>query len=369
MRPLRIDAHNGAPVWGGAEIALARILAGLARRGHDVLLHCNDPVVEWGAAALGVPVRRTHLGGDIALHHAVRFARRLRRRRPDALLLGTFRKLWPGTLAGRLAGVPRVVARIGLETDVPRNRKYRYVLGRWVDAVAFNADVMRARFAAAMPEFPGQLVTIHTGLRPPRERAASEARGFRASLGIPDDAQLIGSVGRLASQKRYERLVEALAELPGVHAVIVGEGSERGRLEERARELGVADRLHLPGHRDDVGAALATMDVFVICSDREGMSNAMLEALWAGVPVVSTDVSGAMEALGRLEGDLGDVGAPSSPGIVLPEAGLLASTLRGLLAEPDRLRGMGVAARRVAEVRFEEGRMLDAWERLLGGER
>ncbi|MBW3554120.1 MAG: glycosyltransferase, partial [Gemmatimonadetes bacterium] len=164
MKPLRIDAHNGAPVWGGAEIALARIVAGLARRGHDALLHCNDPRVERGAAALGAPTRRTHLGGDVALHHAARFALRLRQRRPDALLLGTFRKLWLGALAGRLARVPRIVARIGLETDMPRNAKYRYVLPRWVDAVAFNADALRVRFAEALPEFHGELVTIHTGI-------------------------------------------------------------------------------------------------------------------------------------------------------------------------------------------------------------
>ena len=383
MRRLRIDAHNGAPVWGGAEIALARIVAGLGRRGHDVLLHCNDPEVERRAAALGAPTRRTHLGGDIALHQAAGFALRLRRRRPDALLLGTFRKLWLGALAGRMAGVPRVVARIGLETDTPRNAKYRFVLRRWVDAVAFNADVMRARFEAALPGFRGELVTIHTGIpagmaarneggggdpadvfRPSRAASPREAgRSLRKALGIPPAAPVIGSVGRLASQKRYDRIVRALPSLPAAHALILGEGAERAALEALAADLGVAARLHLPGHADDPAAGLDAMDVFVLCSDREGMSNAMLEALAAGVPVVSTDVSGAREALAPPDSPY------RAPGVVLPSPDALVPTLSALLADDERREAMADAARRVAAERFDEERMLDDWERLLGGDR
>lgn len=405
MRRLRIDAHNGAPVWGGAEIALARIVAGLGRRGHDVLLHCNDSEVARRAEALGAPTRMTHLGGDIALHQAARFALRLRRRSPDALLLGTFRKLWLGALAGRIADVPRVVARIGLETDTPRNAKYRFVLRRWVDAVAFNADVMRARFAAALPDFRGELVTIHTGIPAGCAAPGEAGRALREALGIPATAPVVGSVGRLASQKRYDRIVRALPSLAGAHALILGEGAERGALEAMAAGLGVASRLHLPGHADDPTAGLEAMDVFVLCSDREGMSNAMLEALAAGVPVVSTDVSGAREALappdspapagaapgedGAMEGEDGategedgategedgvprrGAGAPqhAAPGLVLPSPDALVPTLNALLADGGRRDAMANAARRVAAERFDEERMLDDWERLLGGER
>ena len=159
-------------------------------------------------------------------------------------------------------------------------------------------------------------------------------------------------------------------------------GQRRAALEARARELGVDGQLHLPGHRDDAAAALAAMDVFVLCSDREGMSNAMLEALTAGVPVVSTDVSGAAEALAGFPGDagsagglppdvgdVGDVGERSAPGIVLRSPSDLAPTLRALLADRARLAEMAEAARRVARERFDEERMLDDWERLLGGDR
>lgn len=366
-RPLRIVAHNGAPVWGGAEIAIARLVTGLGRRGHDVMLYCNDPEVARRAAKLDAPVGRLHLGGDIAVHDALRFGLRLRRRRPDVLLLGTFRKIWLGALAAKIGGVPRVVARIGLETDMPRNAKYRFVFRRWIDAVVFNADGMRRAFLQSMSDFPGDAVTIHTGI-------ASVARGdgaaFRRELGVPQDAPLVGSVGRLATQKRYDRLVRALASLPGVHAVVVGEGAERGTLEALAREEGVAERVHLPGHRDDVADALDAIDVFVLCSDREGMSNAMLEALAAGVPVVSTDVSGAREALAPAASPpaVSDAVEARAPGVVLASPDRLTPTLRELLGDRPRLVAMAAAAGRVARQRFDEDRMLDAWEHVLRGD-
>jgi len=222
----------------------------------------------------------------------------------------------------------------------------------------FNADGMCRAFLDAMPDDPGEAVTVYTGIT---LSTAEGGAALRRELGIPLDAPLVGSVGRLVEQKRYDRLIRALPSLPGVHALLVGEGAERETLEALAQEHGVAERLHLTGHRKDVGVALDAMNVFVLCSDREGMSNAMLEALAAGVPVVSTDVSGAREALTPWHDG-------SCPGRVVgfTEAEL-AGALRDLLGAPDQRAYMGEAARRIARERFGEERMLDEWERVLRG--
>ncbi len=355
---LRIAAHNGAPIWGGAEVALVRLLAGLAGRGHEVRLYANNQEVVERARDQGVPAERLPLGGDVAIHHAFRMAGALRRLQPDVLLLGTFRKTWLGALAGRLAGMNRVVARIGLETDVPRSAKYRFVFDRWIHGAAFNADGMRRRFMELLPTFAGRAVTVHSWVPTPPAGGGAE---LRQALGIPPDALVVGSVGRLAEQKRYDRLVRAVAGIPDAHALIVGEGPARGDVVRAAAEAGVADRVHLPGHQDDVAPALDAMDVFVISSDREGMSNAMLEAMAAGVPVVSTDVSGAREALAPESEDPAGL-------VVETTTEALVDALVRLAGDPELRQRLGGHAADRAAREFGREPLLDRWESFLRGD-
>lgn len=359
---LRVVAHNGARIWGGGEIAMCRILAAVADRGHEVRLFCNDEGVAARAASFGFPVGVLRLGGDAVLTDALRFARELRRLAPDALLVGTFRKLFLAGLAGRLAGVPRVVARIGLSTDMPRNGKYRFAFRHFIDGVALNAEGLRSSFLAALPGYDAsKVVTIYMGIEPPARRFPDGE--VRRALGIGEGVAVVGAVARLDVQKRFDRLLRALTALPeGVHCVLAGDGPERHTLERQARELGLEGRVHFLGWREDVGDVLAALDVFVVCSDREGMANAMLEAMAVGVPVVSTPVSGAAEALGP-----GPDGIPA--GVLVDREGEgLAAALRELLGDPALRRAMGEEGRRRVADRFGVERMAERWEAFLGGD-
>lgn len=360
---MHIIAHNGGPAWGGAEKATALLLGGLGARGHRVRLLCNREAVAERAAACGVETACVPLGGDAAVHHALQFARLLRRQAPDVFLLSTYRKLWLGGLAGRLAGVPSVVARVGLSTDTPRNWKYRAVLQRWIDLVVLNAEDMRASFLAPVPALDQRrVITIRKGVAVPQRRRPLGA--LRRSLGLSPDAQVIGAVARLATQKRLDRLIRALEQLPlRVHCILAGEGEERPGLEALAQELGVHDRVHMIGFRQDVGDVLDALDLLVVCSDRESLCNAMLEAMAAGVPVVSTPVSGALEALEPP----GDGVAPGE--IVGFETEAIARSIARLLACPERMCQMGAAAARRARDRFGFERMIDEWEAALAAER
>ena len=355
-----VAAHNGARIWGGAERATTPPPAGLQGRGHRVLLFCNQPLVAERASALGVPTEILALGGDIALPHALRFASRLRRDRPDALVVGTYKKLFLASLGAHLARVPTVVARIGLETDVPRSLKYRFALTRWVDAVVVTAERMRAPFLALPGADPRRVVVIPNAATISRGEVSFDAA--RADLGLPREAPIIGAVARLDRQKRLDRLLQAMAALPAdVHCLFAGDGPERPALEALARELGVADRVRFLGHREDTAAVYAALDIMVMASDREGMSNAMLEAMALGVPVVSTPVSGAADALAPLADG-------RAPGILLQGFGVdeLAQALRDALSDFDRLRAMGDAARERARTEFDFDLMLDRWEAVLG---
>ncbi len=152
----------------------------------------------------------------------------LRRERPDALVLTTFKKVFLAGMGARLAGVPRVVQRIVLSTDVPRGARYRLALRRFVDVIALNAGVMRPAFLAADPELdPTRVRTLYDGVRVPAR--SGEAGAVRRALGLPAGARTVGAVARLAKQKRFERLLGAVALLPAdVHCVLAGEGGGEG---------------------------------------------------------------------------------------------------------------------------------------------
>ncbi|HEU0077147.1 MAG TPA: glycosyltransferase [Longimicrobiaceae bacterium] len=352
-------AHNGSSILGGGELGTTHLLAGLQERGHRVKMLCRDAAMAERIGGYGIPTGVAHVGGDAMLPDALRFAAALRRERPDALVLTTFKKVFLAGMGARLAGVPRVVQRIVLSTDVPRGARYRLALRRFVDVIALNAGVMRPAFLAADPELdPTRVRVVYDGVRvPPR---SGEPGGVRRALGLPAGARTVGAVARLAKQKRFERLLGAVALLPAdVHCVLAGEGDERAALEALAAELGIAGRVHFLGFRADVGDVLDALDVHVVCSDREGMANAMLEAMSAGVPVVSTPVSGAEEALEPLPGG-------RRPGLVVaPRPAEIAAALVRMLDDPARLAEMSAAARERVEERFSFEGFLDRWERLL----
>lgn len=110
---------------------------------------------------------------------------------------------------------------------------------------------------------------------------------------VPEHARRLVSVGRLAPEKRFDLLIDAFAELlasqPEARLAIYGEGPERPRLEARIRDLAIADRVVLMGYTSDLDRVHRAADLFVCTSRREGLGNAMIEAMARGVPVVSVD--------------------------------------------------------------------------------
>jgi glycosyltransferase involved in cell wall biosynthesis len=128
----------------------------------------------------------------------------------------------------------------------------------------------------------------------------SEVAVLRAWLGIPGDCRIALTVGRLSKEKGPADLIDAVALLnkggcSNVRFAIVGDGPERSALERCARDSGIADRVLFAGRRDGVRTYYGMADVFVPPSHSEGSPNALLEAVSAGLPIVSTDAGGAAE--------------------------------------------------------------------------
>ncbi len=359
--PLRIAAHNGAPEWGGAEIALCRLLAALQGRGHQVRLFCNRPLVAERAGAYGIDTAMLHVGGDLSLWSSVRVARALHRFEADVLLIGTFRKTLHLALGAKAAFVP-VVSRIGMSTDTPRSAKYRWLFGRIVRRIVVSASDVADTYRAVLPHLDDdRLEVIPKGISPPDTPLDADAARLRFDL--PEEGVVVGLVARLVPEKRIERFIEAVARVPGCTGVVVGDGPMRATLEEQARHLGVVDRIRFLGHLDDPWPAFAALDLLVVSSDKESMANTMIEAMAVGVPVLSTPVSGARQVL------VDGVDPDAPPGRVISDfhAGSLAAALQGIVHEPALLQRMSASARERARTEFSMGPYVDRWEAALRG--
>ena len=133
------------------------------------------------------------------------------------------------------------------------------------------------------------------------ERPSTRVAASRATFGLPHDAFVMVTVGRLVARKATTQLVDVLAAsaIPNAHLLIIGDGPDAAAIRQRAADLGVAQRVHLPGQvsESDKYAALAIADAFVSTSQHEGFGLVFLEAMAAGLPIVCYDRGGQIDFL------------------------------------------------------------------------
>ncbi len=169
---------------------------------------------------------------------------------------------------------------------------------------------------------------VPNGIRPKDFASPRGGAALRAELGIPRAAPLVGTVGLLNDAKGHDSLLRAVATLDErVHLLLVGHGELEPQLRALAEQLGLQARVHFAGWRDEVHSAHDAMDVFVLSSRWEGLSYALLEAVAAGVPAVSTAVNGSRDVL--------DPEGQSPCGLVVPceDTAALAEAMGRLLAD------------------------------------
>lgn len=194
------------------------------------------------------------------------------------------------------------------------------------------------------------------------QRARDAGRQVPSWFDCPADATIVGSIGWLTDIKGHRVLLEALGylkeEFPRLHAVIVGSGGQQDALLAQADALGLRDRIHLVGHREDIERCLAGMDCFVLPSLNEGMGRALIEAMAAGLPVVASRVGG-IPALVQHETN----GLLVAPG----DGRALSQALRRILIDPQWAGRLGAKASRSIGKEFGVRAMVDAVETLYRG--
>jgi glycosyltransferase involved in cell wall biosynthesis len=409
MRLLIVDggtAPNGALNW------TARTARQLAWRGHAVDLACRpqsalNPLLRDGPVRLHpLPMRHAaDLGSVLVL------ARWLRVLRPEAVLLQGSRAIRLAGAALLLRPIP-AVARMGIGRGLKRSPYDRWVYRRQITHFLVNARAVERELAAVPCVGEGRVSTIYNGVdtewfRPgvvaalgvPGEwghRACHEPEGAGgraqggggtgypkgrrgAGTGTREPARpgsflpprlwsaatghygpVIACVARLTADKGHRDLIAGLPALascfPAVSLLLAGEGPLRETLAKQAANLGVGERVLFLGHVADVRSVLAAADVFVLPSYREGLPNAVLEAMAMGVPVVATDTDGTAEAV--LDGETGCLVPPGDP-----EA--LARAVTRILEDDSAREALLRGARQLVSARFDTERAVEELEVLL----
>jgi glycosyltransferase involved in cell wall biosynthesis len=338
----------------GTETQLLALIRELDRthvRPSLVLLDGDDPLSH-ELTPTDCPVLRLGVT-KLASRTAVRAAGQLRafwREHPADVLQAYFLdSAYFGVPLAKLAGVRRVV-RVRNNLGYWLTRKHRLmnrVLGPLTDVTLTNTDAGRDALVRGEGVPADRVEVIANGVD--LDRFAAVPPPFMSG------AVTVGCVANLRPVKNLDGLMRAAARVcerfPHVRFAVAGDGEQRGELERLRGELGLGDRFRLVGSVSDVPAFLGSVDIAVLPSHSEGMSNAVLEYMAAGRPVVATDVGASASVLGGC-------------GVVVPpgDEPALAGAIAGLVADPTAARQLGAAARVRAEAEFSRAAMRRRFE-------
>ncbi len=255
-------------------------------------------------------------GSIFDLQTIARLISEIRRFAPDIIHGAVFEGVTMAALAGTLAGVRHVVVE---ETGDPSIRSWRGdalmgLLTRLADVSVGVSPAITHYLEDRLHLGDDRVRLIHNGVDPPRTPTPEEVAAARAEFGLTEDDFVIGSVGRIDNDhKRFTDLIDAVALLDDEEArlLIVGSGQDIPMLQKHAAAAGIGDRVIFTGYQADVGLMYALMDLFALASRQESFGLVLVEAMFAGLPIVATNVGGIPSIV--VEGETGFMVPPFEP--------------------------------------------------------
>lgn len=351
-RPLRIAHVVLSMDVGGLEHVVLDLLRQGRAAGHDLTVICLErpgalaPSVE----ALGATVLSIGKKPGLSLQPVIYLRRALLRIRPHIIHTHQLGALVHVRAAFYGRRRPRVVH---TEHGKHYARRWRNrILGRFGSGGADRffcvsedvaAEVRKAGVASA-----SMVSVVPNGIDTSRFANDASRRDIRKELGIPADAPIIGTVGRLAEIKRQDILIRGFAQVArqflNAHLVLVGDGPMAEPLRQLAAESGVADKVHFAGYQADPAPFVRSMTIFALTSRSEGMPLSVLEAWAAGIPVVASRVGGLTELIRQ-----------NSTGLLFENGNVaeFAASVVRLLQDEELRRGIISAARHRVQREFD----------------
>lgn len=354
---IRVSLIIPTLVRGGAEKQLTLLAKGLPRDEFDVhvcLLTGGGPYEELLRDA-GIPVTLIGKKWKIDPGAYWRLRRHIRELQPEVVHTWIFAANSYGRKAAFAAGVKTVLAgercvdrwKVWHELAIDRH------LARKTTKIVTNSSGVREFYVEhGIPADKFEI--IPNGIDPIAAAGSLSREELLDELELPANARLIGTVGRLWPQKRYKDLIWAAELLKSArddtHFLIIGDGPQRDTLMRFRDDIKIADRVHFLGERTDVHDLLPLLDCFWLGSAYEGQSNAIMEAMSVGIPVVATDIPGNR-----------DLVVPDETGYLVPvgDAAEFARKTQLIIDDDQRSERFGAASRKRMLDDFSVDKMVD----------
>ena len=362
-RLLHIVHTEASCGWGGQEIRILEESRGLISRGHRVTIlapaHSNifKRAGEWGVTSVALPIGKKRLGPLLALRTW------LRDNASDIDIVNTHSSTdsWLAAIATRLLS-PRlpIVRTRHISAPVHSSMANRWLYADVAAHVVTTGEQLRRELIANLGVAEARSTSIPTGIDTARF-VPGDKRAARTELGLDPEAFWLGIVATLRSWKGHAYLLEALASLndPQLKLAIVGDGPQRDNLHAKVAELGLADRVHFAGEQKNVPTWLQAFDAFALPSyANEGVSQAVMQAMSAGLPIITTAVGSMRDIIeNRVTGLL----------VTPQDAAQLADAIRSLRTDPLAAQQLGERAHAFALEHCGLARMLDRMEAIFLG--
>jgi glycosyltransferase involved in cell wall biosynthesis len=372
MKPLKLLHVVGDSRWGGA----APIILGLGHtaeaQGWKVDILTTDPrfqqaVRDHGLGLVNMDVIRREIRPLWDIGGLLRLYNFIRREGYRIVHTHTSKGGFIGRLAATLAGVPVIVHTahgFAFHEGSPASiRRFYCVLERiasgWCDRIVTVSEFHKRWALQLRMCDPAKVLAIPNGVAGLKRSPRTSIPDLRRQLGAGDEGLLALTTARLAPDKGFQYLMDAIAALPRtgrqLRFLIAGDGPARADVEKMARDRGVADRVSFLGHRNDIGDLLAACDLWLLPSLREGLSMALLEAMAAGKPIIATSLGSQAELAAQI-----DMARLVPPG----DAHALNQAIQEFVLDPAAMAQRGTNARTLFECRYTEDRMLNSYRSL-----
>ncbi len=353
---MRVLILNTFPVWGGDEKWTINIGKGLSERGHNIVIS-SPPGSETEQKALenSLNIFPFHIGPDIAFWKILPFQKYLKNHGIEVVLCVQNRDVKIGALAARLAGIPAIFARQGLDT-MKKQFLHKIAFTKYIDGIITNTNSIKKLYKSYNWFKKDFIHVVYDGLILPK---ILEKIDLHKEFNLISGSKVILGTGRLAEQKRFDLLVEvavnAKKQSHNWSFIVAGTGKVEMELTKMAADFGVDDIIKFVGFRNDVLTLMNSADLFVLSSDSEGMSNALREAMAVGKACIATDVFGVDELFQK-----GKSGLMVNKGDPLA----LYDAIESIFANPDLKCKLENNAAKLIKSEFTLERMIDQVEQL-----